>query len=96
MRGQATYRGTAGVCVGGPPGICDNAADDHTCGGEPPDDSDCDWSSLTGTAAGTTNLTPVKPEEEFIVPTMTEWGLIIFTILAGIGSLYYIRKRKQI
>jgi len=28
------------------------------------------------------------------VPTMTEWGMIIFMILAGIGSVCYLRKRR--
>ncbi len=27
------------------------------------------------------------------VPTMTEWGMIIFILLAGAGSVYYLRKR---
>jgi hypothetical protein len=27
------------------------------------------------------------------VPTMNEWGMIIFAALAGIGSVYYLRKR---
>jgi hypothetical protein len=27
------------------------------------------------------------------IPTMNEWGMIIFAVLAGIGSVYYIRKR---
>ncbi len=29
------------------------------------------------------------------VPTMNEWGMIIFMALAGIGSLYYLRKRRR-
>jgi len=27
------------------------------------------------------------------IPTMNEWGMIIFAALAGIGSVYYLRKR---
>lgn len=30
------------------------------------------------------------------VPTMTEWGMLIFTILAGFGSIYYLRRRKSV
>jgi len=30
------------------------------------------------------------------VPTMTEWGMIIFIILAGLGSIYYLRKYKKV
>ena len=29
------------------------------------------------------------------IPTMTEWGVIIFLILAGIGSVYYLRRQKR-
>jgi len=28
------------------------------------------------------------------VPTMNEWGMIIFMALAGVGSVYYLRKKK--
>jgi len=28
------------------------------------------------------------------VPTLTEWGMIILTVLLGIGSVYYLRKRR--
>jgi len=28
------------------------------------------------------------------VPTMTEWGMIIFAILAGLGATYYLRREK--
>ena len=29
-----------------------------------------------------------------IVPTMNEWGMIIFMVLAGLGSVYYMRRKK--
>jgi len=29
------------------------------------------------------------------VPTMNEWGMIIFVVLAGLGSVYYMRKLKR-
>ena len=29
------------------------------------------------------------------VPTMTQWGMILFVFLAGIASIYYLRKRKK-
>jgi hypothetical protein len=29
------------------------------------------------------------------VPTMTEWGMMIFAMLAGISSVYYIRRQKR-
>jgi len=30
------------------------------------------------------------------VPTMNEWGLIIFMILAGLGAIYFIRRQKRV
>jgi hypothetical protein len=36
-----------------------------------------------------------KPElESSLVPTMNEWGMIIFMVLAGIGSIYYLRRKR--
>lgn len=29
------------------------------------------------------------------VPTMTEWGMIIFMVLAGVGAVYYMRRQKR-
>jgi subtilisin-like proprotein convertase family protein len=29
------------------------------------------------------------------VPTMNEWGMIIFMVLAGIASIYYMRRRRK-
>jgi hypothetical protein len=29
------------------------------------------------------------------VPTMTEWGMIIFMIVAGIGAVYYLRRQRR-
>lgn len=90
MLGEASYAGTAGTCSGG---FCDNAANNHTCSVSNPD---CNWALLTGSGVGTANLTVAPPEDGVIVPTMTEWGLFIFMILAGIGSLYYVRRMKNI
>jgi outer membrane protein assembly factor BamB len=28
------------------------------------------------------------------IPTMTEWGMIIFMVLAGLGSIYYMRRKR--
>jgi hypothetical protein len=30
------------------------------------------------------------------VPTMNQWGMIIFMVLAGLGSVYYLRRRKRV
>jgi cysteine-rich repeat protein len=29
-----------------------------------------------------------------VVPTMTEWGMIIFVVFAGLGSIYYLRRKR--
>jgi concanavalin A-like lectin/glucanase superfamily protein len=30
------------------------------------------------------------------VPTMNEWGMIIFIVLAGLGSVYFLRRQKRV
>lgn len=30
------------------------------------------------------------------VPTMTEWGMIIFIVLAGLSSVYYLRRQRSV
>lgn len=37
----------------------------------------------------------ITAEPYIPAPTMNEWGMIIFMILAGISSVYYIRKQKK-
>jgi len=34
------------------------------------------------------------PFEEHTVPTLNEWGMIIFMVLAGLGAVYYLRRRR--
>lgn len=29
------------------------------------------------------------------VPTMTEWGMIIIMLLAGLGAVYHLRRQKR-
>ena len=36
------------------------------------------------------------PTQATSVPTMNEWGMIIFMALAGLGAVYYLRKQKRI
>ena len=42
-------------------------------------------------------IEPVPPpaRETTVVPTMNEWGMIIFMVLAGIGSIFYFRKMRR-
>jgi hypothetical protein len=30
------------------------------------------------------------------VPTMTEWGMIIFMAFAGLGAVYYMRRQRSV
>jgi hypothetical protein len=34
--------------------------------------------------------------EQVSIPTMTEWGMIIFMVLAGLGSIYYLRRQRTL
>jgi hypothetical protein len=36
-----------------------------------------------------------QPQRVESVPTMTEWGMIIFIALAGVGSVYYLRRQRR-
>jgi len=29
------------------------------------------------------------------IPTLNEWGVIVFMMLAGLGSIFYLRKQKE-
>ncbi len=41
------------------------------------------------------NFSVTGPGATAAVPTMTEWGMIIFMVLAGLGSIHYLRRQKQ-
>ena len=30
------------------------------------------------------------------IPTLTEWGMIIFVVLAGLGAVYYLRRQRRV
>lgn len=38
---------------------------------------------------------PPPPSRPEVVPTMTEWGMIIFVFLAGLGSVFYLRRQRR-
>ncbi|MEJ5301501.1 MAG: choice-of-anchor Q domain-containing protein [Thermodesulforhabdaceae bacterium] len=66
------------------------------------------WSNGTGSASGcsgtgtcsftitqNSSITATFNQSQgaVAVPTMTEWGMIMFMIIAGLGSVYYLRRR---
>jgi uncharacterized repeat protein (TIGR01451 family) len=46
--------------------------------------------------SATAEVAVVVPAPPTQVPTMTEWGMILFMLLAGLGSVYYLRRRKRV
>ena len=44
--------------------------------------------NISGTCQG-------LPTFSTAVPTMNEWGMIIFSSIAGLGSVYFIRRRRR-
>jgi hypothetical protein len=75
-----------GTCTGTGQGTCSPG---YTCSGQV---------AATATGGGTNIATlsnPITPPP-VVVPTMTEWGMIIFMVLAGLGSLYYLRRHKNV
>jgi len=58
--------------------------------------------TVTGTVVGGPTVSDnddaqvrVQSPPAKVIPTMTEWGMIIFIILAGLGSIYYIRRHRR-
>lgn len=41
------------------------------------------------------SATAVTQVQAVTVPTMNEWGMILFLVLAGFGSIYYLRRQKR-
>lgn len=46
---------------------------------------------------GVDNVNVIRAEgtQQANIPTMTEWGMIIFMVLAGLGSVYYLRRQRR-
>lgn len=40
------------------------------------------------------SYTSFSLQEDAIIPTMNEWGMIIFMLLAGAGAIYYLRRKR--
>ncbi|MDA8104047.1 MAG: hypothetical protein M0Z71_01575 [Nitrospiraceae bacterium] len=38
----------------------------------------------------------VAPNTVTSVPTLTEWGMIVFIFFAGLGSVYYLRRQRRV
>jgi hypothetical protein len=106
----ATPNGLGGTCVGtvtADAGTNSISLNDGTLGAS----SSCTISlNVTGISAGVqTNTTSAITSNEsdpggtasatinviLPVPTMNEWGMIIFVVLAGLGSVYYLRRRRR-
>jgi hypothetical protein len=41
-------------------------------------------------------LTDVLVSAPITVPTMSEWGMIVFMVLAGLGAVYYLRRQRKV
>ncbi len=52
--------------------------------------------TCSNVSADTNNSTGValSPAPATTIPTMTEWGMIIFMLLAGISAIYFLRRKK--
>jgi len=72
---------------------CTNACTTAACGdGYVQAGEQCD-DGPGGSSTCSSNCKIITPST--VVPTMTEWGMIIFIILAGIGSIYYLRRQRR-
>lgn len=48
-----------------------------------------------GTSGLITGMVYAQQPTPAAIPTVTEWGMVIFMILAGIGAAYYLRRQKR-
>jgi Prenyltransferase and squalene oxidase repeat len=57
------------------------------------------WTGPLSTAWGVSILSGAivapTPTRSQAVPTLTEWGMIIFMVFAGLGSVYYLRRQRR-
>jgi len=58
------------------------------------DNGDCFESDGIWQGAGTSCDPNPCQQEPSAIPTMTEWGMILFVVLAALGSVYYMRRQK--
>ena len=76
-----------------PVGACCYAPDDNHCA-SPLTESACTEISY---AVWYENVTcaenPCSRQQS--IPTMTDWGMIIFMVLAGLSSVYYLRRQRK-
>lgn len=59
----------------------------------PTDDDD---TPLCNAAPAVATLTAVPASVVPSIPTLNEWGAIFFMVLAGLGSIYYLRKYRRV
>lgn len=46
-------------------------------------------------AAEIARIAAAGPNPASAIPTMSEWGMITFMVLAGLGSVYYLRRQRR-
>jgi hypothetical protein len=51
------------------------------------------WGSPLNSYSGFHDIIVLKLSDPKAVPTINEWGMIIFMVLAGLGAVYYLRRR---
>jgi hypothetical protein len=69
--------------------------DEGTGGPQNDGNEECDGTDGVGPGEACSDecilTTPTAAE---VIPTMNEWGMIIFMMLAGAGAAYYLRRRR--
>ena len=74
---------------------CGNrCADRNTDNGRDVELHDSGYGQRRGDSDEGVRATINAPVETTAIPTMNEWGMIILTMLLGIVSIYYLRRRK--
>jgi hypothetical protein len=53
-----------------------------------------DCTDISGVFAPGGDCNPNPCPQPNLIPTMTQWGIIIFMVFVGIGAVYYLRRRR--
>ena len=77
--------GAGACCDGDIVGLCFMADDEFGC---------TEGGDETWMGEGTTCDPNPCQQGPSAIPTMTEWGMITFVLFAGLGAVYYLRKRQ--
>jgi hypothetical protein len=99
ISGSGTYNYTiSGLPLPGTYVVCAYIDLNNNSGPPEPGEPSGEYFGTVSASVGAPNPTGIDfslSDPATAVPSMTEWGMIIFMSLAGLGTIYYIRRQKR-